>query len=47
MKSFATVLMSAIIFLLFLYFVSGEHYLVETKDKKETKEKLAKKTNIG
>jgi len=38
MKSFATVLMSALIFLLFLYSVSGKHFLVETKEKLKTKD---------
>merc|ERR1711934_95427 len=37
MKSFATVLMSAIIFLLFLYSVSGKHFLIETEEKLKSK----------
>ena len=36
MKSFATVLMSALIFLLFLYSVNGKHYLIETEEKLKT-----------
>ena len=43
MKSFATVLMSALILLLFLYSVNGKKYLIETKEKLKTKDNGNKK----